>query len=92
MGHDDGGPAGHFLGSVRALALQTARAYDDGTDRRIGPSVAKYFCSGYMKGVAVERLYRDARVFRLYEGTSQIQQLIIAAQSIRQYGRQVGAR
>ena len=43
--------------------------------------------TGYMKGVTVERLYRDARVFRLYEGTSQIQQLIIAAQSVRQHER-----
>jgi acyl-CoA dehydrogenase len=34
--------------------------------------------AGYMRGVAVERFYRDARLFRLYEGTSQIQQLIIA--------------
>jgi acyl-CoA dehydrogenase len=32
---------------------------------------------GYMRGVAVERLYRDARLFRIYEGTSQIQQVII---------------
>ena len=32
---------------------------------------------GYMRGVAVERLYRDARLLRIYEGTSQIQQLII---------------
>src|SRR5205823_771106 len=32
---------------------------------------------GYMRGVPVERLYRDARLFRFYEGTSQIQQLII---------------
>ncbi|ACY99894.1 acyl-CoA dehydrogenase domain protein [Thermomonospora curvata DSM 43183] len=33
---------------------------------------------GYMRGVAVERFYRDARLFRIYEGTSQIQQLVIA--------------
>jgi acyl-CoA dehydrogenase len=33
--------------------------------------------TGYMRGVAVERLYRDARLFRIYEGTSQIQQIII---------------
>jgi acyl-CoA dehydrogenase len=32
---------------------------------------------GYMRGVPVERLYRDARLFRIYEGTSQIQQIII---------------
>jgi acyl-CoA dehydrogenase len=34
--------------------------------------------TGYIRGVAVERFYRDARLFRIYEGTSQIQQVIIA--------------
>ncbi|WP_029137324.1 acyl-CoA dehydrogenase family protein [Nakamurella lactea] len=33
--------------------------------------------SGYMHGVPVERFYRDARLFRIYEGTSEIQKLII---------------
>jgi acyl-CoA dehydrogenase len=36
--------------------------------------------AGYMRGVAVERFFRDARLFRIYEGTTQIQQLIIARQ------------
>jgi acyl-CoA dehydrogenase len=39
--------------------------------------------AGYMRGVPVERFYRDARLFRIYEGTSQIQQLVIAAELIR---------
>jgi len=34
--------------------------------------------AGYMRGVPVERMFRDARLFRIYEGTSQIQQVIIA--------------
>jgi acyl-CoA dehydrogenase len=34
--------------------------------------------AGYIRGVPVERFYRDARLFRIYEGTSQIQQIIIA--------------
>jgi acyl-CoA dehydrogenase len=34
--------------------------------------------AGYMRSTAVERFYRDARLFRIYEGTSQIQQVIIA--------------
>jgi acyl-CoA dehydrogenase len=38
---------------------------------------------GYMRGVAVERLYRDARLFRIYEGTSQIQQIVIARALVR---------
>ncbi len=33
--------------------------------------------SGYISDFAVERFYRDARLMRLYEGTSQIQQLVI---------------
>ena len=38
---------------------------------------------GYMRGVAVERFYRDVRLFRIYEGTSQIQQLVIARDLLR---------
>jgi len=40
--------------------------------------------SGYMAEMAVERLYRDVRLFRLYEGTSQIQQLVIAGRMLRE--------
>ncbi|WP_265103409.1 acyl-CoA dehydrogenase family protein, partial [Acinetobacter baumannii] len=32
---------------------------------------------------AIERFYRDVRLFRLYEGTTQIQQVIIARNMIR---------
>jgi acyl-CoA dehydrogenase len=87
----------HMAG--RSLVLDVARAYDAGTDKVRGPSVAKYFASemvgrvadravqvhggaGYIRGVAVERFYRDARLFRIYEGTSQIQQVIIARQTL----------
>jgi len=88
------------LYAARALVKETAAAFDDGSDTRIGPSCAKYFASeavgriadravqihggaGYMRGVPVERFYRDARLFRIYEGTSQIQQLVIARQLLR---------
>ncbi len=84
----------------RALVLEAARAYDDGSDRRLGPSAAKLYCSemvdrvadravqvhggmGYMQESKVSRFYRDARLFRLYEGTSEIQRTIIAKQMIR---------
>lgn len=39
--------------------------------------------SGYISDYAVERFYRDVRLFRIYEGTSQIQQLVIARNMIR---------
>jgi acyl-CoA dehydrogenase len=39
---------------------------------------------GYMRGVPVERFYRDVRLFRIYEGTSEIQKLIIGRALIRE--------
>ena len=38
---------------------------------------------GYMRGVPVERFYRDVRLFRIYEGTSEIQKLIIGRALIK---------
>jgi acyl-CoA dehydrogenase len=39
--------------------------------------------AGYIRSYAVERFYRDVRIVRLYEGTSQIQQIIIAREMMR---------
>ena len=38
--------------------------------------------AGYIRGTAVERLYRDAKVCQIYEGTSDIQRLVIARQLV----------
>ena len=38
---------------------------------------------GYIKDYKVERLYRDARITPIYEGTSQIQQVVIAGNLLR---------
>ena len=43
--------------------------------------------AGYMADYAIERFYRDVRLFRIYEGTSQIQQLVIARNLIRDAAR-----
>jgi len=39
--------------------------------------------SGYMQDYAVERIYRDVRLLRLYEGTSEIQRLIIGSNLLK---------
>jgi acyl-CoA dehydrogenase len=39
--------------------------------------------AGYMRGVVVERIYRDVRLLRLYEGTSEIHRLIIGSNLVK---------
>ncbi|NYT85238.1 acyl-CoA dehydrogenase family protein [Pollutimonas harenae] len=43
--------------------------------------------AGYVSDYAIERFYRDVRLFRIYEGTTQIQQLVIARNMIKEAGR-----
>ncbi|MDE0944489.1 MAG: acyl-CoA dehydrogenase family protein, partial [Alphaproteobacteria bacterium] len=40
---------------------------------------------GYMRETAVERLFRDARLLRIFEGTSQVMQLVIAREALKEY-------
>src|SRR6201996_3530909 len=42
--------------------------------------------AGYVADYGIERLYRDVRIFRIYEGTSQIQQIVVARETIRRGG------
>ena len=42
--------------------------------------------AGYIADYGIERFYRDVRIFRIYEGTSQIQQLIIARETLKRGG------
>jgi acyl-CoA dehydrogenase len=42
--------------------------------------------AGFIRGHAIERFYRDVRLFRLYEGTSQIHQLNIAKRTLANVG------
>jgi acyl-CoA dehydrogenase len=42
--------------------------------------------SGYVADHGIERFYRDVRIFRIYEGTSQIQQVVIARETLKRGG------
>lgn len=42
--------------------------------------------AGYVTDYGVERFYRDVRIFRIYEGTSQVQQLVIARNLLKSLG------
>ncbi len=43
--------------------------------------------AGYISEYGIERFYRDVRLYRLYEGTSQVQQLIIAREMLKEAAR-----
>ncbi|MBY2967459.1 MAG: acyl-CoA dehydrogenase family protein [Rhizobium sp.] len=50
---------------------------------RTADAVQIFGGSGYIRGFEVERLYRDAKITQIYEGTNQIQRMIIARQLIK---------
>ena len=41
--------------------------------------------AGYLAEYEAERFFRDARIYRIYEGTTQIMQLVIAKQMLREF-------
>lgn len=54
---------------------------------RTADAVQVFGGSGYIRGFEVERLYRDAKITQIYEGTNQIQRMIIARELIKHGAR-----
>jgi alkylation response protein AidB-like acyl-CoA dehydrogenase len=55
--------------------------------QRTADAVQVFGGSGYIRGFEVERLYRDAKITQIYEGTQQIQRLIIARELMKKGAR-----
>lgn len=49
----------------------------------VATAVQVFGGSGYIRGFAAERLYRDGRITQIYEGTNQIQRSIVARELMR---------
>lgn len=47
--------------------------------------------TGYLKGMEVERMYRDAKITTIYEGTNEIQRLVIASHILGKAPKEAGA-
>ncbi|MFE3003139.1 acyl-CoA dehydrogenase family protein [Nocardia sp. NPDC059246] len=71
-------------GADRRIAPSAAKLFCTEMVGRVADlAVQVHGGSGYMREVAVERIYRDVRLLRLYEGTSEIQRLIIGGGLVR---------
>ena len=74
----------YLTGEDRRLAPSATKLFTtEAADRIVDLAVQVHGGSGYMRGMTVERLYRDARLLRLYEGTSEIQKLIVGRELVR---------
>jgi acyl-CoA dehydrogenase len=70
----------------RPITLEAAAAKyfaSESVGRVADRTVQLFGGAGYIADYGIERLYRDVRLFRIYEGTSQIQQLVIARETMK---------
>jgi hypothetical protein len=67
------------IGIEATAAAAMAKCYaSDAAVEHTSNAVQIFGGSGYIRGFEVERLFRDAKITQIYEGTNQIQRMIIA--------------
>jgi len=74
------------LDATKACSMAKCFAGDMAV-QRTADAVQVFGGSGYIRGFEVERLYRDAKITQIYEGTNQIQRMIIARELIKNGAR-----
>ncbi len=71
-------------GVPATMACSMAKCFaGDTAVQRTADAVQVFGGSGYIRGFEVERLYRDAKICQIYEGTNQIQRMIIARELMK---------
>jgi len=74
-------------GQTVTLEAAAAKYYASEMVGRVADRAVQIFGgAGYVADYGIERLYRDVRIFRIYEGTSQIQQIVIARETMKRGG------
>jgi acyl-CoA dehydrogenase len=75
----------YVTGEDRRIAPSAAKLYCTEMAGKVADlAVQVHGGTGYMREVPVERIYRDVRLLRIYEGTSEIQRLIVGRGLVRQ--------
>ena len=73
-----GEPVGKYASMAKYYAAETACYVAD-------LALQLHGGYGYIKDYAIERMYRDARIMRVYEGSSEIQKMVISREVIKEY-------
>jgi acyl-CoA dehydrogenase len=74
-------------GEAITMEAAAAKLFASETVGRVADRAVQIFGgAGYIADYGIERLYRDVRLFRIYEGTSQVQQLVIAREVMKRGG------
>jgi acyl-CoA dehydrogenase len=74
-------------GEDTSVGPSSAKLYcSEMVGRAVDRAVQVHGGMGYLRSTPVERFYRDARLFRLYEGTSEVQRVIIGGALLRDAG------
>jgi acyl-CoA dehydrogenase len=74
-------------GDPITLEAAAAKYFASETVGRVADRAVQIFGgAGYIADYGIERLYRDVRLFRIYEGTSQVQQIVIARETMKRGG------
>jgi acyl-CoA dehydrogenase len=76
------------VGATREVSMAKLYATDSAQEV-IDDAVQIFGGMGVVTGVPVERLYREIRALRIYEGTSEIQKLVIAGEALKAAGVEV---
>ncbi|WP_234121257.1 acyl-CoA dehydrogenase family protein [Clostridium hydrogenum] len=86
--------AAELKGNHEPYSMEAAMAKQYASDvclEIVNDSLQIFGGSGYLKGMEVERAYRDAKICTIYEGTNEIQRVVIAANIIGKMPKNEGA-
>ncbi|MBE7220259.1 MAG: acyl-CoA dehydrogenase, partial [Caulobacteraceae bacterium] len=74
-------------GETTTLEAASAKLFASEMVGRVADrTVQIYGGAGYIADYGIERFYRDVRLFRIYEGSSEIQKLVIARETLKRGG------
>ena len=71
---------------VRLQAACTKMFASEACGRIVDRVVQIYGGAGYLQEYEAERFFRDSRIYRIFEGTTEIMQLVIAKETLKHYG------